>query len=123
MNSLEARLRSLQPRRPSAGLKRRLFSAPGGLMPPASWFLSWLVPATACALFVSSALTSGSGIAKGPRREPMLAMVLSNQNYAVYAATAGGQRENAPRPDTFQWTNLSSSTSTMRLMPFMKSTD
>ena len=62
MNSLETQLRSWRPRRPSAGLERRLFATPVSRMPKMAWFVGWLVPATACALLTFLVFNSGNAI-------------------------------------------------------------
>jgi hypothetical protein len=112
MDSLESRLRSCQPRRPSAKLKRRLFAAPASLMPKVAWLLGSLAPATACVLLTFSALYP-----ENPRnlfrREPLTAMILSNQNYAAYASDNFKGTENRLFSVTFDWTNHSGFTSSM----------
>ena len=63
MNSLETRLRSWRPRRPSARLKRRHFSArPGAPRRNVAWLLGWLAPAAACVLLTVLALNSDNGL-------------------------------------------------------------
>src|SRR5487761_2256939 len=106
MDSLENRLRSCPPRRPSAKLKRRLFAAPASLMPKAAWLLGSLAPATACVLLTFSALNPENA-RNLLRREPLTAMVLSNQNYAAYASDNFKATENRLFSVTFDWTNHS----------------
>ena len=112
MDSLENRLRSCPPRRPSAKLKRRLFAAPAGLMPKAVWLLSSLAPATACLLLTFSAFNPESS-RNFFSREPLTAMILSNQNYAAYASDNFKGTENRLFSLTFDWTNHSDFTSSM----------
>lgn len=112
MDSLESQLRSWQPRRPSAKLKRRLFAAPASLMPKVAWLLGSLAPAAACML-----LTFSACYPENPRnffrREPLTAMILSNQNYAAYASDNFKETENRLFSVTFDWTNHSGFTSSM----------
>ena len=60
MNLLETQLRSWRPRRPSAGLKRRLFSARPGARRERGLALGWLAPATACLLLTLAVFNSGN---------------------------------------------------------------
>ena len=111
MNLLETQLRSWQPRRPSARLRRRLFAAPARVMPQMAWFLGWLAPATACALLTLSVFNSGNSLPGSPsRHEPMVAMMLSNR-YAAYVSGAFQSGQNDPPSVTFDRTNRSGSTS------------
>ena len=111
MNLLETQLRSWQPRRPSARLKRRLFAAPAGVMPQMAWFLGWLAPATACALLTLSVFNSGNSLpSSSSRHEPMVAMMLSNR-YAAYVSGTFQPGHNDPPSVTFDRTNRSGSTS------------
>ncbi len=54
MDSLETRLRSWRPRRPSAKLERRLFAATTVWTPKMAWLVGSLAPATACLLLTLS---------------------------------------------------------------------
>jgi hypothetical protein len=112
MDSLENRLRSCQPRRPSARLKRRLFAAPFSFMPKAAWLLGTLAPATACLLLTFSAFNADN-TGNLLRREPITAMIMSNQNYAAYASDNYRGTENRLSSVTFDWTNHSGFTSSM----------
>ena len=112
MDSLENRLRSCQPRRPSARLKQRLFGAPVRLLPKAAWLLGSLAPAMACVLITLSAFNpENTGNLLG--REPLTAMILSNQNYAAYASDNFRGTENRLSSLTFDWTNHSGFPSSM----------
>jgi hypothetical protein len=112
MDTLESRLRSCQPRRPSDKLKRRLFAAPADFMPRAAWLIGSLAPATACVLLTFLALNP-----ENPheffRHEPLTAMILSNQSYAAYASDNFKATENRLFSVTFDWTNHSGFTSSM----------
>jgi len=120
MNLPETQLRSWQPRRPSAGLKRRIFSAPP-TAPTAAAFLGWLVPATACVLFTLLVFNSGNGLSDGPTgRKATIAMVLSNQSYAAFASDGSQNVQNRLYNVTFDWTNRSASSSSIGFTPFTK---
>jgi len=117
MKELEMELRSWQPRRPSAKLERQLFARPCAAAaaetpttnegPSPSFRLSWLAPATAalflmCALFNprnSSSISSASA-------EPMVAMMMSNQNLVAFLS-ANPQNEQNTLRNTFERTNVS----------------
>jgi hypothetical protein len=112
MDLLENRLRSWRPRRPSAALERRLFAAPFDLMPKMAWLFGSLVPAAACLLLTFSIFNSGNpGISM--RHEPMVGMILSNQNYAAYASDNFRNGQNNLSGVTFEWTNHNVSPSSM----------
>ena len=118
MNLPENQLRSWQPRRPSARLRRRLFAAPVKVMPPMAWFLGWLAPATACALLTLSVFNSGNSLpGSSSRHEPMVAMMLSNQSYAVCVSSAFQSGQNDPPSITVDWTNRSGSASSNASFP------
>lgn len=119
MDSLETQLRSWRPRRPSAKLKRRLFAAPASLMPKMAWLLGSLAPVTACALLSFSVFNSENN-GHLLRREPMTAMILSNQNYAAYASDNFRESQNGLSSVTFDWTNHGGFTSS--IAPFSRDT-
>jgi hypothetical protein len=109
---LENRLRSWQPRRPSAKLERQLLGAPARPVPKMAWLLGSLTPAAAClllTLFIFNPGNPGSSL----RHEPMVAMILSNQNYAAYASDNFREAQNNLSAVTFEWTNHNISTSSM----------
>ena len=113
LDSLENRLRSCPPRRPSARLKRRLFGSPVSLMPKGmAWLLGTLAPAMACLVLTLTALNPDSA-GNLLRRETMTAMILSNQNYAAYASDNFRGTENRLSSLTFDWTNHSDFPSSM----------
>jgi hypothetical protein len=117
MNSLETRLHSWRPRRPSARLDRRIFSAPAGPVRKLAWAFGSLAPVTACALLTLSAFNSGnSGIS--PRQEPVTAMILSNPQYAAYASDTFHEQQNSLFSVTFDWTRSGSFTSS--IAPFLQ---
>jgi hypothetical protein len=112
MDSLENRLRSWQPRRPSAKLERRLFATASRFLPKMAWLLGSLAPATACLLLTFSAYNAGNTV-HSSRHEPMIAMILSNQSYAAYASDNFRGAQNNLSAVTFDWTNHNISTSSM----------
>jgi len=110
MNWTESRLHSWKPRRPSASLKRRIFSqAPARKI---MWALGWLAPATACVLLTLTVINRGSVSGGSASPEPMVAMALSNQSYAPYLAASFRPVQNRLSSVTFDWTNCGASTST-----------
>jgi len=111
-DSLETRLRSWQPRRPSARRERRLFGVPSRFTPKLAWWLGSLVPATAC-LLLTLAIFNPGNTGSSLRHDPMIAMILSNQNYAAYAADNFRAVQNNLPGVTFEWTNRSVSPSSM----------
>ena len=122
-NPLETRLRSWTPRRPSAGLERRLFPRPKRA-PRKAHSLSWLVPVTACLLFAGLILNpqGAANLSAPPRPGTLVALILSNQSYAAYLP-GNSQRSTVNRLDTFGWTNGGSSTSSMHsLSPVQRRT-
>jgi hypothetical protein len=116
-------LRSWQPRRPSAGLKRRIFSAEPGT-PTVAALLGWLAPVTACALLTLLVFNSANGLPAGSSSHgAMIAMVMSNQNYAAYASDGSQNVQNRLSNVTLDWTNRGISTSTVCFTPFIKPND
>src|SRR5476651_457839 len=102
-DSLENQLLLLRPRRPSAGLKRKLFTAPASATRRMAWVLGSLAPTAACALLTFSVFNSGNYNASS-RPAPMLAMVFSNQSSAAYASGNGEESQNSVFSVTFDWT-------------------
>jgi hypothetical protein len=122
-NLPETQLRSWQPRRPSAGLKRRIFSAQPGT-PTTAALLGWLAPVTACALLTLLVFNSGNSLPAASGSHGMtVAMMLSNQNYAAYASDDSQNVQNHLATVTFDWTNHGISTSSIRFTPFTKPND
>jgi hypothetical protein len=123
MNLPETQLRSWQPRRPSAGLKRRIFFARPGT-PTTAAFLGWLAPVTACALLTLLVFNSGNGLPAGSSSHgTMVAMILSNQNYAAYVSDDSQNVQNRLSRVTLDWTNRGVSTSSIGFTPFTKPND
>ena len=112
MKSLETRLRSWRPRRPSATLRWRLFlarAAQGALVagvPRMMRVAGWLTPATACALLALLILNSENAAPAAGHRQPSIMAMMSNQSYAV-SATSRQSVQNNLSVFTFDWTNRS----------------
>src|SRR5262245_15666512 len=106
-SQLEKQLRSWKPRRPSPGLKARLFpQATAQAAEEFSWAnaLHWLAPAMAVLCLSTFMLARQPGIFLAPSAA---GHVVS----ADYAAAEPGDHNIWPRA-TFEWTNSSGSTST-----------
>lgn len=137
MNQLEEQLRSWVPRRPSPRLERcgrKAEAAAAAALrrarnrPHQNWALGridWpglsglrlartVAPALACLLLTAAILRQpGQGlISPGPDQPAMIALAMSNQNFAAYLP--GSFQPTANRLDTFGWTNGSGSPSSMR---------
>jgi hypothetical protein len=79
-------------------------------MPEAAWLLGSLAPATACLLLTLSMFNSGN-TSHSSRHEPLVAIILSNQNYAAYASDNFREAQNNLAAVTFDWTNRTISSS------------
>ena len=111
----ERQLRSWRPRRPSAGLKRRILRfAEEADVPTARWLWSCVAPTMACTLLTLMAFNHEGG-AQG-RKQPM-ALILSNQDSAAYATGGAQTPENHLAAVTFDWTNRSVFKSSIRFTP------
>jgi hypothetical protein len=111
----EKQLRSWQPRRPSATLKRRLFGLAGDQeLATARWLWSCLAPTMACALLALMALDR-EGI--GLKPPTPIALIISSQNNAAFATGGAETKENHLAAITFDWTNDSIFRSSMRFTP------
>jgi len=126
-------LRSWALRRPSARLNRRLFAshlAAGNHQSPISDHpsptlrLAWLAPAAACLLLVCTLLGQRNSASSSTPTSAgsMVAMILSNQSYAAYLPGSFQPEQNALR-NTFEWTNGSRSTSSIRFLSPIKAND
>jgi len=123
MNELEARLRTWTPRRPSQKLELAWRSATNrnSTLPGADWAgPSWstlaraVTPALAGLVVTVALLTQPEeGLVVPHARQPaLIALALSNQNFAPYLP--GSVQSRANRLDTFGWTNGNGSLSSMR---------
>jgi len=127
MKDLETQLRSWAPRRPSPKLAKRLFASAAAIAgasgPPAvtrhespPFRLSWLAPAVAAVLLMCVLFNQrgGSMLSGSPDSGAMVGMIVSNQSAATYLPGSFQRERNGPRGDTFEWTNGSSFTSSIR---------
>lgn len=113
----EMQLRSWRPRRPSAGLKRRIFGFAGEAdVPTARWLWSCVAPTMACALLTMMAFNRN---ADGLASKPAMDLILSSQNNAAYAAGGVQTEQNHLASVTFDWTNRSVFRSIIRFTPSM----
>ena len=104
MNTLEEQLRSWKPRRPSPKIERRLFGTRhfSITLPRLAGILT---PTMAC-LMVTASLWRQVGqpiLHDSESQTAVIAMSMSNQNFAPYLATSF--QPTANRLDTFEWTN------------------
>ena len=122
MNTLETQLRSWTPRRPSSGLERRLFPTER-LHLSISRLITILTPAAACVLLTASMMRQSAQelMSNGNERATLVAMGMSNQNFAAYLP--GTYQPTANRVDTFEWTNRGYSNSSMDSFTSPKATD
>lgn len=113
MKSLEERLCSLHPRRPSGWLKWRVFGVSTLRMPGIARLAGWATPATASALLTFLILDSANSLPPGATRGPSILAMMSNQDYAVFETSQQSAQNNLSL-FTFDWTNHAVSNSTMR---------
>jgi len=114
MNLPEAQLRSWQPRLPSAGLKHRIFNARPRTSEMVMGSLRRLTPAAACLLVALVTFYQGGNLSHRPARPAfMVGMIGSNQIALAYLPDNSRQELNSVSPATFEWTNRSSSTSSI----------
>jgi hypothetical protein len=116
MNWLEKELKSWEPRRPSAGIERKLFPKPANrhdLMRA----LAWLTPVAACMLLVLATMRLSEATLAAERPGAMEAMILSNQSCAELLAGNYSQPENHIVRASFEWTNPGISGTSIRFMP------
>ena len=101
---LETQLRSWTPRRPSAGLERRIFGEVG-TSPGGRALMRVLIPAAACLILTMAMLNQPDRaiVSAAAGQRAIMAMSLSNQSYAAYLP--GSFACEANRLDTFRWTN------------------
>lgn len=104
-NTLEEQLRSWKPRRPSPRVEQRLFGTRQHFHFTLPRLAGILTPTMAC-LMVTVSLWRQVGqpiLNENESQTAVIAMSLSNQNYAPYLATSF--QPTANRLDTFGWTN------------------
>jgi hypothetical protein len=101
---LETQLRSWTPRRPSAGLERRIFGGAGSAREVRA-LLRVLLPAAACLILTVAMLNPPERLITpaAAGSEAITTLSLSNQSYAAYLP--GSFTCAANRLDSFRWTN------------------
>ena len=111
----ETQLRSWRPRRPSAGLKRRILQfASEADVPTARWLWGCVAPTMACALLTLMAFNrAGDGLGQ----QPTIASILSSQSRAAYATGGAQAEQNHLAAVTFDSTNRSLLGSSIRFTP------
>jgi hypothetical protein len=110
----ETQLRGWRPRRPSAGLKRRIFRAASA--PATAWNWNHVAPAMACVLFALMMFhfNGGSSLRES---KPVLALVLGNGGGAAGFSDSALEPENHLAVVTFDWTNHTGFKSSMGFTP------
>ena len=121
LNHWERPFRSWTPRRPSAGLKARVFGRAVLPLRPRRFSLGWLAPATMCLLLFFVTVSQRSGelarLAAASNQMPIIAVTLSNVSLAAYLPGSFANDQNAVRPNTFEWTNHGHSPSSIPSFP------
>ncbi|MGA3268179.1 MAG: hypothetical protein ABSE16_15295 [Verrucomicrobiota bacterium] len=112
-------MRSWRPRRPSAGLKQRIFAA-APKRSPMTWFMGSLAPVATCALLSLVILNSGNGISPGPRRAGALAAMMASN---VDASDSLQSEQNRLFTVSFDSTNPGLYSSSIRYTPLTKPTN
>lgn len=112
MNRLESQLRSWQPRRPSAGIERRLYPAagPGAV----ALTLRWLAPCAACLLLALTIASQEPTLsANSARRSAMVGLISNTLSYTNLLPGGDTAGRNAISPANFEWTNPNGFTSSI----------
>ena len=121
LNHWETPFRSWTPRRPSAGLKARVFGRAAAVERARHFSLGWLAPATVCLLLFFVTVNQRSGqlarLGVASNQMPIMAVTLSNVSLAAYLPGSFANDQNAVRPDTFEWTNHGHSPSSIASFP------
>src|ERR1017187_3254163 len=106
-SALEKLLLSWTPRRPSAGLERRIFIIrPATAEAPPSFRFSWLAPTTAALMLLCVLFNQryGPAVSGSATPGPLVAMILSNQSAAAYLPGSVQAEQNNLPADAFKWT-------------------
>lgn len=114
----ENQLRGWRPRRPSAGLKARIFRAPApaapeAALPPVRWNWQHLAPAMACMLFAMMVFHFNNLGGWRESRPALYADFTSGSNSVTFSDRAQ-EVENHVDGVTFDWTNHGDFKSSMR---------
>jgi hypothetical protein len=121
MNLPETPLNSWRPRRPSAGLKHRIFSSANKSSTLAArWLWGALTPTMACLLLTLCMLNSSNSVI---RQKPDLTFALSNQGNVFSDGDGGQTAQNHIASVTFDWTNHSVFNSSIRFTPTTNSSN
>jgi hypothetical protein len=116
LNELEAQLGSWTLRRPSPKIEKRLFgwgraAVPAGTVVPFAWF----APVTAALLLACIIFNQHAGTAAArATNAPLVAMIISNSSAAAYLPGSFQHDQNIITANTFEWTNGSRATSSIR---------
>ena len=102
------------PRRPSAGLKRRIFNA--AETPATAWNWHRLAPAMACLMFAMLIFHFNAGSSLHESK-PVMALVLSNDSRPASFSDSALEPENHLATVTFDWTNHTGFKSSMGFTP------
>jgi hypothetical protein len=111
-SALEKLLLSWTPRRPSAGLERRIFvTRPATAEALPSFRFSWLAPATAALMLLCVLFNQryGPAVSGSATAGPLVAMILSNQSAAAYLPGSVQAEQNNLPADAFKWTRRNGS--------------
>ena len=110
----ETRLHGWCPRRPSAGLRRRIFNSMERPATTRNWHQ--LAPAMACLMFAMLIFHFNVG---GSLRDskPVMTLVLSNDNQVAGFSDSAQEPENHLATVTFDWTNHTGFKSSMGFTP------
>src|SRR5262249_31310205 len=126
IKDLETRLHSWTPRRPSAGLRARIFARPAVVERQAGAGFWWVAPGTGCLMlwFVTLKQRNSEFIRlTGTDQAPLMAVTLSNMSFAAYLPGSFANVQNAVRtlqPVSFEWTNRDHSPSSIPSFPQAK---
>jgi hypothetical protein len=120
-NLPETQLSSWRPRRPSAGLKRRIFTHASQFSARTTrWLWGTLTPTMACLLLTLCMLNSSNSVI---HPKPDITMILSNQGNAFDGGDGGQTAQNHLASVTFDWTNHSVFNSSIRFTPTTNSSN
>ena len=106
IETLEKRLRSWAPRRPSAKLEQRLFG-PSPASENTALGFRWLAPVTAAFVVLSVLMSQRNGPSSSlvATSHTLAAAALSNQLAVGWLPTSLAREQNALPNETFEWTN------------------
>ena len=82
----------------------------------------WLAPAMAAMMLAAALINqrNDTALSSPVRPGPMVAMMMSNQSAAAYLPANFQPEQNRVTPQTFEWTNRSSSTSSIRSLSVLR---